>query len=270
MHDPMTVAFAIKYPWRSRPSSLFPKGYRNTFITIWHVDPERDAHDRGTRADDSCGWFHPPTTPWARNRIRKLGEQQYSTIFEKQARTAEGASYAYVCYEPTAYDAIYWAWRAIKNDCKKQALWQYGCQRHALTAAELEQIFMLYSCPVDNLRMSVAEVKDKETCGVFFLTLYRCYLRFNRPWYRHPRWHFWHWSVRVEPISKVSRWLFSRCAFCKGRFTWNEQRYGNWGGTAVWHERCNHHAYADRKMPEESPSNVYRFTGQERGAADAP
>lgn len=51
MHDPQTVAFEIKYPWRGEPSKFWPKGYRSSFITIWHVDPERD----GT--DDSCGWF---------------------------------------------------------------------------------------------------------------------------------------------------------------------------------------------------------------------
>lgn len=51
MHDPMTVAFDVKSPFREKPSAMWPKGYRNTIATIWHVDPERD----GT--DDSCGWF---------------------------------------------------------------------------------------------------------------------------------------------------------------------------------------------------------------------
>ena len=53
MHDPMTVAFEVKYPWRDKSSGttkLFPKGYRRTFITVWHVDPETDG------SDDSCGW----------------------------------------------------------------------------------------------------------------------------------------------------------------------------------------------------------------------
>lgn len=45
MHDPMTVAFEIKYPWKTR-------GYREPLVTIWHVDPETD----GT--DDSCDWFN--------------------------------------------------------------------------------------------------------------------------------------------------------------------------------------------------------------------
>ena len=51
MHDPLTVAFEIKYPWKGKSSELFPNGYRKTFITVWHKDPEHD----GT--DDSCDWF---------------------------------------------------------------------------------------------------------------------------------------------------------------------------------------------------------------------
>lgn len=54
MHDPMTVAFEIRYPWKKykAPRNDFERKYRESFITIWHVDPERD----GT--DDSCDWFN--------------------------------------------------------------------------------------------------------------------------------------------------------------------------------------------------------------------
>src|SRR5712672_751672 len=55
MHDPMTVAHEIRYPWHRYPKAKrlteFEKTYRESFITIWHVDPERDG------SDDSCGWF---------------------------------------------------------------------------------------------------------------------------------------------------------------------------------------------------------------------
>lgn len=49
MHDPMTGAFEIKYPWLSQ----WPDGtpYRPTFVTIWHVDPEKGG------SDDSCDWW---------------------------------------------------------------------------------------------------------------------------------------------------------------------------------------------------------------------
>ncbi len=50
MHDPLTVCFDIKYPWRGKPTKFSPKGYRDTFITIWHKDPCTDG------SDDSCDW----------------------------------------------------------------------------------------------------------------------------------------------------------------------------------------------------------------------
>lgn len=54
MHDPMTVAFEIRYPWRAYPKAQrkteFERTYRRAFIVIWHVDPERDG------SDDSCDW----------------------------------------------------------------------------------------------------------------------------------------------------------------------------------------------------------------------
>lgn len=53
MHDPMTVAFEIRYPWKAykNPRNEFEKNYRSSFITIWHVDPEKGG------SDDSCDWF---------------------------------------------------------------------------------------------------------------------------------------------------------------------------------------------------------------------
>jgi hypothetical protein len=47
MHDPLTVALEIKYPWK-RKTSL--GSYRESFITIWHKDPCKDG------SDNSCDW----------------------------------------------------------------------------------------------------------------------------------------------------------------------------------------------------------------------
>lgn len=33
--------------------------------------------------------------------------------------------------------------------------------------------------------------------------------RRNRPWYRHPRWHFWHWQVQFPILWEVRSWLFA-------------------------------------------------------------
>lgn len=217
MYDPMTIAFDIKSPFRRRPDKFWPKGYRNTLITVWHVDPENARGMCVRRADDTCGWFIPPYTPETRDRIRKLGESQYSTIFNKQYATAEGKDYAYVCYEPTTYDAIYWTWRAIKHSGSKKRGWQYG---KSLSPKELNFIYSLDANPVDNLRMDVTNVTNTETCADLFMIVYQNYLRFNRHWYRHPRWHFWHWRLQIHPWQTFRRWMFSRCAGCGRHFAW--------------------------------------------------
>lgn len=47
MHDPMSVAFEINYPWKTKGTHP----YHAPFITIWHNDPCKD----GT--DNSCDWW---------------------------------------------------------------------------------------------------------------------------------------------------------------------------------------------------------------------
>lgn len=252
MHDPQTVAHEILYPWLRygrKAETDFQRHYRSPFITIWHVDPEDGRGKCGVRGDDTCGWFSPPYSEADSTRIRKLGESQYSQIYGKQWALAEKKDYARVCYEPTAYDAIYWAWRAIKHAERKGHGWQYGPKRIALSAAELQQIFELYSSPVDNLRISVWEVKDAETCGYFFLTVYRCYLRFHRPWWQHPRWHVRHWKLQVHPWQTFRRWAFTRCAGCGKGFAWGESPISHqWDSekpklfcseVGLYHDKCS-------------------------------
>lgn len=48
MHDPMTVAFTIRWPWGRE---VMGHRYRAPIVTIWHVDPEHGGDD------DSCDWF---------------------------------------------------------------------------------------------------------------------------------------------------------------------------------------------------------------------
>lgn len=247
MHDPMTVAHEIRFPWRSdrRPRQLgesdgsyaFRRRYRESFITIWHVDPEDHSVRQGRRDDDSCGWFTPPTTPEERDRIRKLGESEWSSIFGRRAAMAEGKSYAYVAFAPTTHDAIYWAWRRIKYENRKG--WNFGDRRVALSRAEEQAIYSLASNPVDNLQTTVAHVKDAESCGSFFLTVYNAFQRHHRPWWQHPRWHVQHWKFQVHPLQKLNRRLFVRCSVCGGRFGWNESVTGSWGGDKLWHGRCD-------------------------------
>jgi hypothetical protein len=140
MHDPMKVAHEIRYPWKKwgprRPSpfrdSEFSRTYRESFITIWHVDPEK----RGS--DDSCDWFN-------KNRYRKA----FGTDFNRRINELP---------EPS------------------------------------RELFSL----LENI------------------------VGWKRSWYRHPRWHFWHWELQIHPAQQLKRWLFSRCAGCGKHFAYGE------------------------------------------------
>jgi hypothetical protein len=245
MHDPSTVAFEIKSPFRDRPSKMWPKGYRNMLVTIWHEDPLKFEGKWGCRSDDSCGWFNPPMTVADNETIKKLAKEQYGQIFEKQVRTAEGASYAHICNEPDCVEAVYWAWRAIKHKFKPRGLWQWGCR---LSAGEVVAIYDLATCPNDNLKHTFRSVRDADSFYTFFHLVYRAYTRHHRPWYRHPRWHFWHWRFQIHAWQKFRRWAFSRCAGCgKGfsygysptSFSWDSKRPG-WfrSEEGIYHSEC--------------------------------
>lgn len=215
MHDPMTVAFEIKRPWPQGRSGLGAgRRYFSPLVTIWHVDPESDG------SDDSCGWSRPKSDAKHIERIRKLGEQQYYDLFGKRRATIEGKDYAYLCFEPSTYEAVYWAWRAIKFQGRKG--WRFGEGRNVLSAAELQEIQELASNPVDNIQHTVATVASAEACANFFRIVDSCFRRFNRPWYRHPRWHIWHWQIQIHPWQQFRRWALTRCAHCGKGFAYGE------------------------------------------------
>lgn len=269
MHDPSTVAWRIPYPWRkygSKGQNEFERSYREAFITIWHVDPERGV-GHGNRADDSCGWHTPPTTREQRDHIAKIGREQWFSLFRRRDQKAKGdpEGYAYICYEPTTYDAVYWAWRRIKREDTKHQ-WVYGGYRHYLTRSELDHIYSLASNPVDNLQVTVAGVKDEESCAEFFLCVYRAYLRHHRPWWRHPRWHFWHWQIQVHPWQQLRRRLFDRCAHCGKPFintcpvshSWHSEPPG-WfqSRKGLYHDECSNVVVStDRAMHEKNIQGV--------------
>lgn len=151
MHDPSTVAHEIKSPFQDKPSKLFPKGYRHSLVTIWHVDPERD----GT--DDSCGWF-------IRGRHLSVADKAL-------------------------------AHSLIENEHDNVRYWFPDCDHEE----------------------AISRIKG----------LFAALRREERPWWRHPKWHFWHWHFQVHPWQQFRRWAFSRCAGCGKRFTYGYSPVGH-------------------------------------------
>lgn len=218
MHDPMTVAFEIRRPWGDKPSQFWPKGYRPSWITIWHVDPEADG------SDDSCG-FSFPKVPEGTEWVKKLqGDLDFLCREDPQAlrrqRQREGDPAWWIC----------WLMRA--------SFWHRGKPLSAdLVAAEL------YSHSYPGNREE--HFTDRDTARQAWIFA-RCYLQLVRPWWRHPRWHVWHWKIQIHPLQDFKRWAFSRCIHCGGRFKFGASVCGSWGSTGprwfrneqAWHCAC--------------------------------
>lgn len=146
MHGPSCVAHEIKSPFRSAPSKMWPKGHRNSLVTIWHVDPECDG------ADDSCGWF-------IRGRHLKAADKALAD-------------------------------RLVTNEFDNLKMW--------LTGRDDEE-------------------KISQVAGIF-----AALCRQDRPWWKHPKWHFWHWRFQIHPWQQFRRWMLTRCAGCGKSFAYGE------------------------------------------------
>lgn len=199
MHDPCTVAFVIKSPFvsdRHRRNDGRIWKYRNPLITIWHVDPR----------EDDCGWAWARATDEDHAFAKRLANEEFEFWMGKYMHSAQGG----VAY--TVHEAIWWAWKLI-------AMRRSG-DRGPLSRSEEDRILLLAANPHDNLRFTVAHCGSLDGLEKMFLAVDRIYRTHHRPWYRHPRWHFWHWKFQVHPWQTFRRWAFTRCGHCGKRFAW--------------------------------------------------
>lgn len=227
MHDPMTVAWDIKRPWPRLTREGFERKtwgrfYWPTWITIWHVDPERDG------SDDSCGWF-----PRARHgdqvilkQIQRAftsewGGEGHHGWFDSHDRPNMDTSSIVLDMFLRAAQQVYMGrlfdrhgWRGARRFCRRHLL---EILRFAGNGTDSWHTFIRSSYGIDRRRPQWREERIEEAAAI----VYGFILRQSRPWYRHPRWHVWHWSIQVHPIQAFKRWAFSRCAGCGHRF-----RYG--------------------------------------------
>lgn len=212
MHDPSTLAFSIKRPWPSRfRLSSNRRLYWPSIVDIWHVDPERDG------SDDSCGWSFVRVP----EKIRR--ELEFDAGCEARdpwlLSDASKRPLSVVDAERKLAHAILRVARICKVRC--------SIKRAERLAGDL------IHNPVDNLRSSLCflpgwhsnrdadrESDRKQSAHELYVCLASILLTRARPWWKHPRWHFWHWEINVQPIQAFKRWMWSRCSKCGGRFSW--------------------------------------------------
>lgn len=228
MHDPMTVAFDIKSPFKSKPSASWPKGYRSTIVTIWHKDPCRDG------SDDSCGWFmrvrHGDDS--VREKIRKSiafnWDDEHHGMFDADGKPRFSTiAIALNFFRFAAGEFFDHDWRKVDRFMRRN----------------LYEIMSFAENAVDSLHAPIVgkygpTPRDERINGMADC-LYGWILRADRPWWKHPRWHVWHWRIQIHPLQRTWQWLFDRCAMCGGRFKFHEGRLGNWDGDRCWHFRCD-------------------------------
>lgn len=246
MHDPHTVAFEIKYPIKHR-TKHFPGGYRNSFITIWHKDPERKGDD------DSCGWFKRAShgDPEVLEKIRKRFAHDWDSTFKSDST---GHTYYTGYFFPesglphlsviSVTLNLFWlaSIEYFKSDWDKA---------NRFMRRNLWDLIHFAENPHDSLFDSITrkfetgcnEKYDQQSrdarISSMASVIYGFILRKQLRWYQHPRWHVHHWRLQIHPLQDLWNWLFKRCAKCGKRFKWKESRIGNWEGTQSWHESCD-------------------------------
>lgn len=75
---------------------------------------------------------------------------------------------------------------------------------------------------VDNLRHWFTDCRDQREMIHRVECIFAALRRRERPWWRHPRWHVWHWKFQVHPWQAFRRWLLTRCALCGKPFKFGE------------------------------------------------
>lgn len=229
MHDPLAVAFEIKYPW-GRWYEL-PNGhrwyYREPFITIWHKDPETGG------SDDSCGWFKR-AHHGSKEHLEKIAKDfsfewdaEPSGLFDADGKPRYSSQAITLClFRRAAYTHFNENWRKVERFMQRN----------------LSDILLFAENPIDSLHQSIVqkygqERKDyrvKQMASV----IYGWILRAEQPWWRHARWHVHHWRIQVHPWQKLRRWLFERCSKCGKGYSWGYYPIGNWDGKETWHHDC--------------------------------
>lgn len=270
MHDPNTVAFEIKYPWRDRShgtTKLFPNGYRRTFITIWHVDPCKRGYGG---SDDTCGWFMRAhhCDQDTLNRIVKRFESDWDRTFVSKPETGDEPfpEKTYFCGLFYPEDAGAGMPNMGVTAIVLNLFFLAACEHFKVDGRNmwkparrymqrrLFDIMLFAENPTDSLRDEIVrkwgtstnrEDRIRNLAGI----IYSWICRDVRPWYKHPRFHFWHWKFQVHPWQTFRRWALSRCCRCGKRFKWGESPVTDcWdfpkpkllrGETHIYHADCS-------------------------------
>lgn len=202
----------------------------NWFFTLWHVDPEKDG------SDDSCGWSYPRLTKQQMDRLDNLAwwEAREPWFMAQRAKKYNDPARA----ECLIRGIIVFAAKVLEVKMTWESICKMACE---LTHNGCENFRgSLCYLPGYHSNFETDTPKHREEC--FKSSLYsigQVILRSKRPWYKHPKWHFWHWQLQVHLWDAWKRWMFARCYVCGKGFCWKESVVGRgWDAPEIAHLRC--------------------------------
>jgi hypothetical protein len=121
--------------------------------------------------------------------------------------------------------------------------------RH-LSQADRDHAKDLITNEYDNLRHWFTGRDDEEKIGQL-LGCFAALRRREQPWYKHARWHVWHWKLQIHPWQQFRRWLLTRCALCGKRIVGESPVSHSWaspkptfmrGEVGLYHSACSNMA----------------------------
>lgn len=229
MRDPMTQICHVRWPFE---------------FSMWHVDPEKD----GT--DDSCGWFMR-----ARHGDKKTLEaivKRFDQDWDRVFKSDSGNTYFCGLFCPNG-EPHFSVHGIVLNLFFIAGTVVFGSYDKTVPfmREHLFEILFFAENTSDSLFDSITrkfedacgekhdDRKRKERIQQMAGCIYSWILRANRPWYLHPRWHIHHWKIQWHFWQRFHRWAFEKCVKCGRGFFWREVPISSWGGTAIWHQRCD-------------------------------
>ncbi len=221
MHDPMSVAHEIRFPWFR--TVKFGNGgawrYWVPFITIWHNDPERDGSDNSC---DWCGWKPEPSESVERElRSMASWEEKYPFYFNRTMGPADAAALVYCFWQTIAWRTNYttsWWKRLLDPQRRRKIPRSFFMRAVSYCANETDNILMIFQVEPnavfpredvdrDGIHRVSKPSLDAEASYRKFRRLWQFLMSERRPWWRHPKWHIHHWSLQIHPWQAFKRWF---------------------------------------------------------------
>lgn len=245
MYDPSTMVKCFKWLFTETP-----------LLTVWHVDPETDG------SDDSCDWFGGKKLTTNQKKTRDRIAQRFEHKWNRES------PYEW-CGWFMPKGAVNGKWCDGEPNYSTHALvlsmFRIAANEHFGHWSKRADDFLRHNifdilffaenscdslCEAIEQKCGVSESSVKNQAYQMASTVYGWILRAERPWWRHPRWHFWHWRFQFHPWQNFVRRWWTKCAVC-GKRGFKEAAIGSWNGDKVWHQSCDHVFRVGRREGEE-------------------